>query len=113
MQEIEGALLVYLSNNNNQLPDTLDQLKEVPGLGPGLNLTCPVTGQPFMYAAQGLFLPPESREDRKLIVWEPTASHNGSRACLLIPRLEHGRSVAMEVKLIPETEFKKAVPPIQ
>jgi hypothetical protein len=113
MQDIEGAFLSFLSNNGNQLPDTLEQLKQVPGLGPGLNLNCPVTGQPYLYSAQGLYLPPESREVRKIILWEPTPSHNGSRVCLLIPRLDPGHGVAMEVKLIPEAEFKKAVPPIQ
>jgi hypothetical protein len=113
MQDIEEALAVYLLNNQNKLPDTLDQLKHVPGLGPGLNLTCPVTGQPYIYSAQGLFLPPESRDDRRVILWEPTASHHGARACLLMPRIEPGHGVAMEVKPIPEAEFKKAVPQIQ
>jgi hypothetical protein len=112
--DIEQALAIYLLNNRNQLPDTLEQLKQVPGIGPTLNLNCPVTGTPYIYSAAGLFLPPEAKEEkRRVILWEPTPSHHGCRACLLIPRLVAGQSVAMEVKPIPEVMFQKAVPPIQ
>ena len=110
MQDIEGVLAVYCANNQNRLPDSLDQLKEVPGLGPSVNLTCPATGKPYEYSQAGLFL---ANESRRIIVWEPSPSHQGSRLCLLVPRLERGSAVTMEVKLIPEVLFKKAVPAIQ
>lgn len=109
MQHVEEALATFCAFNHGQLPDTLDQLKDATS-DPGLNLNCPVTGQPYLYSRAGLFLP---TDPRRIVLWEPTASHHGSRLCLMVPHLEPGHAVTMELRLIPEADFQKAAPAIQ
>ena len=112
MQDIEYVLLSYIANHRNQLPDSLDQLKEVPGQGPTLNLICPGTQEQFKYSGTGMYA---GKDPRRLIMWEPTPSHSSgkARACLFIPRIEPGAAIIPEVRIIPEEEFKKAVQAIQ
>jgi len=112
MQDIVYVMLSYIANHQDQLPDTLEQLREVPGQGPTLNLVCPGTNEEFKYSRAGMYA---GKDPRRLIMWEPTPSHSQgkARACVFIPRIEPGAAVIPEVRIIPEEEFQKAAPAIQ
>jgi len=110
MHDIAGMLANFCYNHHGRLPVSLDELREAAGPGANMNFTCPLTGQLYVYLQTGLFLP---NQTMKVVLWEPTASHGGSRLCVLIPPTDPGTSVTAYVKPIPEKDFQKALAPIQ
>ena len=73
--EIADALLLYYSQNR-QLPEKIEALISVPG-GASLQLVCPESGKPYLYAPSNLAGP---GLDRRLLVYDATAVHQGAKA---------------------------------
>jgi hypothetical protein len=108
--DIEGALLLYYSLNNH-LPRQLGDLQSLPGLDVHLELTSPLSGQPYVYVPDGLRA---ANKSERIIVYDPTPSSDGGRSCILIPELTPSKALSADVLHVPANIFntyKPATPP--
>ncbi len=81
LHDICGPLLLFDSTYEH-LPPTLADLRKLPGFA-NLDLTCPVSHQPYLYAPNGIIVPGQSG---RIIVYDPLASHADHRwAIVLLP----------------------------
>jgi len=106
MHEISGAILSYYAIERH-LPATLEEAKKVyDGLGDSplpLELTCPVSHQPYVYVPQGLATP---GNDKRIILHDAAPSHTGQRWCAFMALGGGGVAQSVEVLLVPEAIFK-------
>ena len=107
--DITAALTMYYGLNK-QLPDSLEELKPLANPNGELLLTCPVSGQPYVYSPAGLLAIGTSK---RIIVWDATPAHDGSRWCILMPPTQPGAAVSLELVALRESAFKMYVPAIQ
>ena len=101
LDDIVGALLFYIRANQG-VPPTLDDLKTLPGVPENLNTISP-SGQPYMYAPQGLTAP---NSNKRLLVYDPEESANGRRWCILVSQVRPGAPLTAEVLALPEISFR-------
>jgi hypothetical protein len=104
LQDIEGALVLSYAMNR-QLPQQLQDLRGENGAA--LMLTCPTSGRPYLYSAQGLISP---GRNMRIIVCDDAPVHNGYRWCIFMAPSKPGE-LALDVKPIPESLFKTYVLP--
>jgi len=102
LQDISGLLLLY-QQMNHHLPDSLDQLKSLPGADTVPDFTCPVSGQPYVYNKEGI---PSPSHAGRIFVYDSTSAHDGMRLALIIPQAPPGRAVVAQVIALPEGFFK-------
>jgi hypothetical protein len=104
--DIEGALVLYYAVNR-QLPLQLDNLRT--DNGSPLPLSCPTSGRPYLYSAQGLASPGRLM---RIIVWDDAPVHNGFRWCIFMAPTRTGQ-LSLDVRPIPESMFKTYALPAQ
>jgi hypothetical protein len=104
--DIEGALVLSYALNH-QLPTQLADLRSEDGAP--LKLTCPTSGRPYMYSAQGLVSPGRAM---RILVWDDAPIHNGFRWCIFGVPSRPGE-LALDVKPIPESMFRTYAPMAQ
>jgi hypothetical protein len=109
MGDITAALTMYYGLNK-QLPGSLEQLKPLANPGSELLLTCPVSSLPYVYSPAGLLA---VGTNKRIVVWDATPAHDGSRWCILMPPVQTGGVVSFELVALPEAAFKLYVPAIQ
>jgi len=111
LTSIEGALADYYLMNQ-RLPDKLEEIQNYRDvLDPNpIVLTCPTSHQPYVYKPAGL-VSPNSR--KRIIVYDPTPAHRGGRFVLWMEPQPSGKGLVMDVKLLPDKEFKPFVPPLE
>ena len=103
LHDISGALLLYY-NTHADLPPTLDILIKSPGAQDLGELTCPASGQPYVYFPAGVPVdPPPSR----VVLFDATPAHAGKRLAIVIqPPTQPGGVLQARVIAIPESKAK-------
>jgi hypothetical protein len=104
--DIEGALVLYYAVHR-QLPLQLQDL--LADNGAPLPLSCPTSGRPYLYSAQGLVSPGRAM---RIIVWDDAPVHNGFRWCIFMAP-SHAGELTLDVMPIIERMFKTYAAPIQ
>ena len=102
MQDISGLLLLY-TQIHHQLPDSLDELRTVPGASDVTDFTCPVSGKPYIYRPLGI---PTPSGNGMIVLYDATPAHDGMRLALVIPKPGRGEAVVTQVIGLPESFFK-------
>jgi hypothetical protein len=105
---IECMMQYYMLNK--QMPQSLDELKPFAEVGSPLQLVCTATGQPYQYYPSGLM---SAGRSKRIIVYDPTPAHHGSRWCIMMPYTAPGAAMSLEVVAVPEADFSTYVPSIQ
>lgn len=120
LHDISGQLLRYYAAYG-LLPARLEDLRPFATPGQPLNLTCPVSGKPYIYSPEGLQAPPAppnppdhpnplgdaaSNRPRWLIVYDAEPSHKGQRWGILLEAPEAGQAPTPYVVSLPEAIFK-------
>lgn len=100
MHEIEESLLLYVASRR-ELPPTLDGLLSL--AGQKLELTCPVSGKPYVYHPNGLVT---TNDPRVLVLYDSTPIHAGKRQAILLTPAKAGRAPIMDVVLITDEILK-------
>ena len=75
MQDLCGALLSYYLVKH-QGPSKLEDLQQFADIGDNLKFTCPVSGKPYVYVAEGL---EATGQDIRIYIYDPTPIHHGNR----------------------------------
>jgi hypothetical protein len=102
LQEISGQILFYYALNR-KLPEKLDDLRPLADIDTVTDYTCPVTGQPYVYAPQPLRSPGMTR---LLVVYDAAPGKDGRRWCITIGEPKPGQPLATWVEQIPEPLFR-------
>ena len=103
--DIEGALLEYYVTMHHW-PASLDELK--PLSSTPLELTCPVSKQPYVYNAFGL-----ANADRteRVVIYDATPAHSGFRwAISIIEPQDANAALVTKVIALPESQFQLTIP---
>jgi hypothetical protein len=106
LQTIGGALLLYWATNKH-MPQNLDELKPFADFDEPIELTCPVSHKPYLYAPNGLAA---AGKEKRIVVYDAESSHNGNRWCLFMIPPRPGQALATEVLEVPEGIFHTFTP---
>jgi hypothetical protein len=101
LHNLAGAILSFLVRYD-RLPPTLEDLTPIKGTP--LELTCPASGQKYIYNPNGVKLPP----GRWAIVYDAAPSHYGARWVIVFSPGKEGQPPVPAVISISEEEFKAA-----
>ena len=106
LHELAGALLQYYVLNHH-LPERLDELAPFAEPDTEFHTTCPVSGQPYVYAPAG-----RTRQGsaRVLLVYDATPAHKGIRWGLLVSPAEGDQPMSTWVQPLDEKRFRQYVP---
>src|SRR4051812_1154488 len=77
LQDLSGLFLMY-SLMNHRLPDSLDELRTMPGASDVPAFECPVSHQPYVYVREGIPVPSGTG---RIIVHDAAPTHSGLRLC--------------------------------
>jgi hypothetical protein len=102
LQDIGGFLLLYY-NDHHELPQTLDELTQMPG-GDQLNLAAPMSRREFSYAPHGLWW--ADHPEKCIVAFDPDL-RGGMRWCLFMTPPSYGAALSVNVVCIPEVNFSK------
>jgi hypothetical protein len=83
MHDLCGPLLLYRATRG-RLPDRLEDLSKVAGLGEHLSFVCPVSGKPYVYNKAGEAV----RGAGLVILRDPLPSHAGYRWAVAVKLLD-------------------------
>lgn len=123
LQDLGDALLLFYSSRQ-QLPDNLPALGRYATPGTSLNLSCPVSQQPYVYDPNGPALSNSvwltnaagksvniSREVRlgQIVIYDATPAHHGERWVLIFGQDTRGTSMVATPYRIPERAFQEAM----
>jgi hypothetical protein len=67
------------------------------------DFTCPVSGQPYIYARDGLPVPSGTG---RVILYDAAPVHNGQRLCIEISESGAGGALVTKVIALPDAFFK-------
>lgn len=101
LHDISGLLLLYYMEHW-QLPETLDQLSQLPGFDQVGQLNCPASGKPYAYSADGILLP---EKQQRVVVYDSVPSHSGMRLCITIEEPQPDQPLVTRVVVLPESFF--------
>jgi len=102
LHDISGRLLLYYSVRR-QLPQRLADLSET-SRAETLQLTCPVSGKPYVYTPEGLVV---SGWPGRLIVHDAQPCHTGLCWGILAEAAKPGQPLVLRVTRLPETAITK------
>jgi hypothetical protein len=106
LHELAGPLLEYYVLNH-RLPQRLEELAPFAEAGTDFQLTCPVSGQPYVYAPAGLT---HQGSARVLLVYDRVPAHKGVRWGLLVSPAEGDQPLSTWVQPLDEKRFRQYVP---
>jgi len=106
LHELAGPLLEYYVLNH-RLPQRLEELAPFAEAGTDFQLTCPVSGQPYVYAPNGLT---HQGSARVLLVYDRVPAHKGVRWGLLVSPAEGDQPLSTWVQPLDEKRFRQYVP---
>ena len=106
LHDISGEMLLFYAINR-RLPEKLDELKAMADVDARVEFTCPVSGQPYQYAPQGLRSPGMTR---LLVAYDATPAHDGKRWCILMAEPKPGQPLATWVEQLAEPVFRAYLP---
>jgi hypothetical protein len=101
LQDISGDLLLYYAINHH-LPQTLDELSDLPDIGQVPPLVCPVSHQPYIYDRVGIPLP---GQDSRIVLYDATPAHSGYRWGITVSTPQAGKPLVMKVIALSESIF--------
>jgi hypothetical protein len=113
LHQICGPLLLYYAMNRH-LPDTLDELLQVPGFNlSATDFTCPVSRLPYIYDPRGTRAPASA--GGTIILADATPAHSHLRwAVSIVEPKDPGGALIAKVIAVPESYFtSQAQPPQQ
>jgi hypothetical protein len=102
LQDIAGLFLMY-SLQNHRLPDSLDELKKLPGAADVGDFNCPVSGKPYLYNREGI---PTRSGSGRIILYDAEPTHHGQRLALVIQESAPGGAMVTKVVELPESFFQ-------
>jgi hypothetical protein len=102
LQDIGGLFLMY-SLMNHRLPESLDELRTLPGASDVGDFTCPVSKVPYIYDRNGIPVPSGAG---RIILYDAAPSHGGQRLCLSLSETGPGGALVTKVIALPEIFFK-------
>jgi hypothetical protein len=107
LHEISGAMLTYQAVRG-RMPASLEDLQTVQGVTEGpLQLTCPASGEAYVYVPDGL----RSAEDaRQIVVHDRSADASGFRWVILMQPPRGRQAAATWVMKLGEPAFRAYVP---
>lgn len=105
LHDISGAILLYFLEHRD-LPPTLDDLPELPGIGKVAELMCPESGAKYLYNPAGLARDPQGL---MVILADAVSAHAGMRWCISIEEPRPGAPLITRVVALPPSAF--VVPP--
>jgi hypothetical protein len=107
LHDLCGPLLMYY-RLHQALPQRLAELKEMPSFGADVELTCPVSKQPYVYNAFGL---PSPDKSERVIIYDATPAHSGFRwAVSIIEPKDANAPLITKVIALPESQFQLNIP---
>ncbi|MGB7158454.1 MAG: hypothetical protein WBD40_10345, partial [Tepidisphaeraceae bacterium] len=106
LHDICGPLLLYLTTNY-RLPETLDELRQVPGSDGIGEFACPVSKQPYVYNPAGIVGPNVSQ---RAVIYDAAPTHGGYRKAIVIKEATPNAPFVAEVVAWPESRFPKTAP---
>lgn len=106
LHDIEGQLIGYYATYRH-LPATLEELRPFVDVGEQADYTCPVSHLSYVYVPQGLVF---GSDTRRLIVYDATPVHNGSRWGILFSPAHGRQPVTTQVISIPESSMRGYAP---
>ncbi|MDB5302986.1 MAG: hypothetical protein JWM97_535 [Phycisphaerales bacterium] len=113
LHDISGAMLLCYAVNH-QLPAQLQDLSKYAELDQTLEFTCPESHQPYVYVREGL---PAPSGGRRLVLYDATPVHKGTRWAILMRPSGPGQSAAAWVVQLSEpmlqTYLPANVPPLK
>ena len=100
LEDISGAMLMHL-NLHGRFPAALEELRPPPGT-PALSITCPVTGQPYIFNPTGIHL---AERAAYIIAYDAQPAHDGRRWAIIMDEPQPDKAFVMNVQQIPESLF--------
>jgi hypothetical protein len=112
LQDLCKPLFLYYATRGKRLPAQLEELKPFGDIDTPVELTCPTSGQPYAYSPNGLVTTaaPTSSESTRLIVYDSTPAHNGSRKGIVIKVAGPGQAPTLYAVTLTETQFQTYLP---
>lgn len=102
LHDVAGALLLYYFTNR-RLPETLDEINTFPGAEEQIPLTCPASGQPYVYSPDGILL---AEQRARVIIYDPTPAHyGGHRWAIRMEEPGDNQPMVTRVIALPESFF--------
>jgi hypothetical protein len=106
LQETCAPMLLYL-RDHYRLPETLDELRNVPGfesIGP---FECPTTKRPYVYNPAGVV---GANVSQRAVLYDAAPSHSGYRWAIVIYEAAPNAPFQAKVVAWPESRFPKNTP---
>lgn len=108
LHDICGLLLLYYATHQ-QLPAHIEELARVPGFENVRDLTCPVSGQSYIYNPVGIV---NSGAASRVVLYDPSPAHAGMRwAISIIEPKDRNSALISKVVALPESDFSLSMPP--
>jgi hypothetical protein len=101
MHDISGGFLLYYAKNQ-RLPQSLDELRELPGMEALPAMACPVSNKPYLYTPNGILMP---ERDARIILADPAPSHSRMRWVISVGEPKPNQPLLMRVVAMPESFF--------
>lgn len=101
LHDISGTFLLYLLDHND-LPQTLHALTPYAQRLGVTDLTCPVSGKPYIYSPDGILLP---EQNSRIILYDAEPSHSGYRWVIAIGAPTPEQPPRTKVIALPESFF--------
>ena len=80
LHDVSGPLLLYYGLNLH-MPESLEQLRTLPGADPSLSFACPVSGKPYVYAPNGVAVP---NQKGFAVLYDPEPSHSNHHWAVMV-----------------------------
>lgn len=101
MHAICGGLLFYYAVRAD-LPATLEELRDFPGLPEPIDTTCPESKLPYLYDPAGIEM---IERQAYIVLFDPMPSHAGQRWAIQVEQPEYGKPLVAKVVALPESFF--------
>ena len=106
LHDLCGPLLLYLTSNF-RLPESLDELREMPGSQGIGEFVCPLSKRPYVYNRAGVI---GVNVSQRAVVYDAAPSHAGFRWAIIVKEATPNAPFIAEVAAWPESRFPKNAP---
>jgi hypothetical protein len=114
LHDLCEPLLLYYATHAKRLPGRLDEVKVFADVDKPIELTCPASGQPYTYNPIGLVTTvtagTAAGQNTRLIVYDSTPAHNGSRKAIVIRAPVPGQAPTLYTVTLTEAQFQTYLP---
>jgi hypothetical protein len=103
LHDLCGPLLLYLTSNY-RLPESLDELRQVPGSNGIGEFACPLSKRPYVYNREGVI---GANVSQRAVVYDAAPDHSGYRWAIVVKEATPNAPFIAEVVAWPESRFPK------